>query len=209
MFNWLKSWPSRPHSGNPSKTSNGKVVTLNFDIEDFDSVLVHSALDVEIAQGEYSIQATIPEECIVNLVVEKRRGQLYLSLKGNVQCQQTMTVRVVMPMLHRLEAFDATHVQAAITSHHSLQVTTHGASTVVLYGEGVMTQFMAHDASTLDASGFSSQLSTCEARGAATLKTHATQSIDAKAQDASSIVVKGSPPAKTLKKGVAAPIKER
>ena len=74
MFNWLKSWTSRPHSGNPSKTSNGKVVTLNFDIEDFDSVLVHSALDVEIAQGEYSIQATIPEECIANLVVEKRRG---------------------------------------------------------------------------------------------------------------------------------------
>lgn len=64
------------------------MVTLNFDIEDFDSVLVHSALDVEIAQGEYSIQATIPEECIANLVVEKRRGQLYLSLKGNVHASK-------------------------------------------------------------------------------------------------------------------------
>ncbi len=200
MFNWFKSWKN----AQPLPSEDLKVIP--FALRDFHSLRVGSALDVEISEGDYRVHATIPENLIKHLIIETRGGVLHLSLKGSVESTKSIAINVQMPRITRLEAFDACYVQASTTTSHDLHVQTHGASTVCLYGEGIATEFNASDASTLDASHFSAQISNCVASGAATLETHATQSVHAKAKDASSIVIKGRPGVKTTKKDIAATI---
>lgn len=117
---------------------NSGSMEKSFMIDDFHSVDVGSAFDVQIQKGSYAVSVQIDPDYVDRLIVEKRGGVLYIGIKPGFHlswfASPIMKATIVMPEIEGLSASGASQVAVdpELTSKDQFDAEVSGASSVAM-----------------------------------------------------------------------------
>jgi hypothetical protein len=111
-------------------SGSGKIETTQYDLKDFDSVVVSSSFQFEIKQsGSYSVSTSCHENIIPFLDVYKSGSILIVRLKPGVHTNGDLNAVITLPELKRLEISGASRGSARdFKSAKDLDLEVSGAS---------------------------------------------------------------------------------
>lgn len=121
---------------------DGPVVTKSYNITDFNSIEISNAFDVELIQGDYSIEIHVPEELEERLYVHRIGFELKIGYKEfitggkfyNKANGRGGVAIISLPDLKEIEISGATNLKAQDFNCSRLDIDCSGASKVLLSG---------------------------------------------------------------------------
>jgi hypothetical protein len=219
-----------PVSGEAIRGS-GNLVTEDFDITGFDKVDVSHAFTVDISQGDtFSVVASIDDNLVEYLEVEKRGSTLRIGLEPRCNCISTHgTAEVTMPELTGLELSGASNVTITgfasamafdvdVSGASSLRgdieagdarFEVSGASQVTLSGSAQEATIDASGGSNVDLADFAVADANVDSSGASTVTVNPGGTLNANASGASRVYYLGSPTLGTVETSGASSVESR
>ena len=113
-----------------------ELVTLDFDLDGFDSVNVQNSFEADIEVGEpFKVEVIVNESLVDDLDVRVRDGELEVQLKGGISLNNgTLIANVGLPTLSKVEASGASAVDVRNVTGPALDLEASGASEVRIFG---------------------------------------------------------------------------
>ena len=112
---------------------SGNTVSKTYDYSDFTTINAQNGMHVELTHSDsFSVEVVADDNVIDHIEVNKSGDTLRIKPKPNAQFRDaTLTAKVTMPELHRLELSGGSHVNlAGFSSNHDLSVKLSGGSHV-------------------------------------------------------------------------------
>lgn len=141
---------------------SGDVITEVRSLENFDTILVEDALNVEITQGDFSVEVRADDNIVPKIETTVNSGRLTIGFESGLNIRGTTTteIYVTMPAISQLEMKDAVDVELmGFTGLSDLEVTVEDASDLELSGSADILNITVEDAS--DVRGFDFITNTC------------------------------------------------
>jgi len=110
---------------------SGNVISKTFDFSDFTGINAQSGMHVELTESDtFSVELVADDNVIEHIEVSKSGDTLRIRPKGNSQFRSTtLTAKVTMPELYRLELSGGSHVDiTGFDSSNDLSVKLSGGS---------------------------------------------------------------------------------
>ena len=112
---------------------SGNVITKTFDFSDFTAIKAESGMQVELTRSDtFSVEVVADDNVIEYIEVSKSGDALRIRPKSNAAFRDaTLTTRITMPELYKLELSGGSHVNlTGFSSTHDLSVKLSGGSHV-------------------------------------------------------------------------------
>lgn len=208
-----------PVMSGPSEsiTGSGTPVTHQYDIKDFDRLVISNAFKADVTEGDtFVVEVTVDDNLEQYLDVSKQGDTLTVGLKPGLNLglnRATMRATITLPGLRAIEANGASQVTlGGFESNDSLDVQASGASTVRgdiqagdttfdvsgastvrFNGQGDNGSVTVSGASTADLADFAMKDVKVDANGASTAIVTVGGRLDAQASGASKVEYLGDP----------------
>ncbi|MBI5303162.1 MAG: DUF2807 domain-containing protein [Chloroflexi bacterium] len=201
----------------PQVVGSGKLLTKNFQFNDFTEVQVGNAFQVEITRADtFSVSVTTDDNLFDHLRVEKQGNALRIFFAPDItvrQMSRESQAKITLPALERLNLSGAT--TGAISGFKSAQsfdanisgasklsgdievgnarIEASGASSVTLSGSAKNTTLIASGASQLNLANFAIESASVELSGGSNGTINAQSKLDYYASGASHLTYSGKP----------------
>jgi hypothetical protein len=179
---------------------NGVVVTEERAIEDFHSIEVPGAIQVEISyDAEPSLSITGEENLLAIIETACEDGRLVIRSTESYSSSKPLIIKATCSKLLRYDGHGASQGTVAEVDSESFEAELSGASSLVIQrGKVVLLKGSASGASTLNAENVEATKADVDASGASKIIVRVSEELKANASGASDVLYSGSP--KVVKK---------
>lgn len=169
----------------------GELVTVPFDVEEFDSIDVSNAFEVLIEIGETtSVEVVTNESLVEELDIRVRDGELTIGLKNSLSVRNgTLQATVRIPSLDAVEVSGASTAEVVGFAGPSLRADVSGASDLTITGTATTINLEASGASHIDVRLGDVVTATVDLSGASSLDLETAEQVRGNVSGASSLSV--------------------
>ena len=197
-----------------AQKGSGEVIKKTFQVESFDGIKIGGAYEVLLRQGENQDITLVTDDNIMeNIRVTVTDGVLKVKSKTDMNNPTELKIYITVKDLNSIAISGACEIvgkNTIVTKNISiktsgasevemsircsgLKIASSGASELKLSGNTEVLEIETSGATTIKAEGLTSNQAFVESSGASTVKLDVSESLDAKASGASTILYRGNP----------------